>query len=125
MPRQGECGVARVGPIVSAEEVIGAEISRPRPVYEGGVGPHLKDSGVSNVGGVATLSQEQNRACPSRSEHGYSTRRQAEVLNKCVAAWRYLSSVSDTDRVAATQVLQRVANELLMFCKHTSTSLIA
>ena len=94
---------------------MGAERSRPRPVYEGGVGPRLEDSGVSNAGGVATLCQEQDRACPSRSEHDYSTRRHAESLNKCVAAWRYLSSVSDTDRVAATGALQRVANELLLF----------
>ena len=74
---------------------MGAELSRPRPVYESGVGPRLENSGVSNVGGVATLSQEQDRACPSRSEHDYSTRRQADGLNKC--AWRYLASVSDTD----------------------------
>ena len=57
---------------------MGDERSRARPVYEGGVAPRLKDSGVSNVGGVATLSQEQDRACPSRSDLGYSTRRQAE-----------------------------------------------
>ena len=115
VPRGGKCGVERVGPIVSVEEVMGTELSRLRPVYEGGVGPRLEDSGVSNVEGVATLSQEQDRACPSQSEHGYSTRRQAEGLNKCIAAWRYLSSVSDTDRVAATRALQLVANALLLF----------
>ena len=94
---------------------MGADLPRPRSVYEGGVGSPLKDGGVSNVGGVATLSQEQDRAFPSRSEHDYSTRRQAESLNRCVSAWRDLSSVSDTGRVAATRVLQRVANELLLF----------
>ena len=69
VPRGEKCLVSRVCPIVSVEEVMGAERSRPRPGYEGGVGPRLEDSGVSNVGGVATLSQEQDRACPSRSEH--------------------------------------------------------
>ena len=115
VPKGGKCCVARVGPIVSVEEVMGAELSRSRPVYEGEVGPRLEDGGVSNAGGVATLSQEQDRAFSSRSEHGYSTRRQAESLNRCVAAWRYLSSVSDTDRVAATRALQRVVNGLLLF----------
>ena len=43
------------------------------------------------------------------------TRRQAESLNRCVAAWWYLSSVIDTDRVAATRALQRGANEFLLF----------
>ena len=76
--RGGKCGVEGVGPIVSVEEIMGAERSRLGPVYEGGVGPRLEDSGVSNVEGVATLSQEQDRACPSLSDHGYSTRWQAE-----------------------------------------------
>ena len=89
VPRGGKCGDERVGPIVSVEEVMGAELSRPRPVYEGEVDPRLEDSGVSNVGCVAAPSQEQDRACPSRPEHGYSTRRQAEGLNKCATAWRY------------------------------------
>ena len=71
----GKCGVSRVGPIVSVEEVIGADLLRPRSVYEGGVGSRLEDGGVSNAGGVYTLSKEQNRVFPSRSEHGYSTRR--------------------------------------------------
>ena len=70
VPRGGKCGVARVGPMVSVEEVMGAELSRPRPVYEGGVGPRLEDGGVINAGGVAMLSQEHDRACPSRSEYG-------------------------------------------------------
>ena len=114
VPRGGECGVARVGPIVSVEEVMGAERSRPRPVYEGGVGPRLEDGGVSNAEGVATLSREQDWAFPSRSEHGYSTRRQAESLNKCVATRRHLSSVTDTDRVESTRAFQHGANESLL-----------
>ena len=80
----GKCGISRVGPIVSVKEVIGVELSRPRPVYEGGVGPCLEDGGVSNAGGVATLSQEQDQAFPSRSEHGYGTRWQAASLNRRV-----------------------------------------
>ena len=83
--------------------------------YDGGVGPRLEDGGVSIAGGVAMLSQEQDQAFPSRSEHVSRSRRQAESLNRCVAASRYLSSVSDTDRVAAIRALLRVANELLLF----------
>ena len=78
----GECGVAHVGSIVSVAKVMGAELSRPRPAYERAVVLRLEDSGVSNVGGVANMSKEQDRACPSRSEHGYSTRWQVEGLNK-------------------------------------------
>ena len=130
VPKGEKCGVACVGPIVSVQEVMGAELSRPRPVYEGGVGLRLEDVEVSNAGGCGHVVSEQDRAFPSRCEHAYSTRRNLSsvlnwcvaawryllsVLSRCVASWRYLSSVSDTDRVAATRALQRVANELLLF----------
>ena len=80
-----ECVVSRVyvvDPIVSVK-VMGAELSRPRSIYEGGVGPRLEDVGVTNAGGVAALSQEQHREHPSRSEHSDSARRQDDNLSGC------------------------------------------
>ena len=85
VPRGEKCLVSRVGPIVSVEEVMGASFWRPRLVYEGGVGPRPEDGGVNNAGGVATLTQEKDRAFPSRSEHGNSIRRQAASLEMRVA----------------------------------------
>ena len=70
VPRRGKCLVSRVGPIVSVEEVVWADLLRPRFFYEVAVGPHLEDGGVSNSGGAVTLSQEQDRAFSSRFKHG-------------------------------------------------------
>ena len=85
VPREEKCRVPRVCSILSVQEVMGTERSRPRPVYEGEVGLRLEDGGVSNARGVATLSQEQDRAFPSRSEHSNITRPRAASLEMRVA----------------------------------------
>ena len=85
VPWGDKCLVSRVGPIVSVEEVMGADFWRPRLIYEGGVGPGPEDGGVNNAGVVATLTQEQDRAFPSRSEHSNITRPRAASLEMRVA----------------------------------------
>ena len=115
VPREGKWGVSLVGPCVSVEEVMGVEPSRQMPVHEGSSGPRLADVGVSTARGGAGVSQKQDRACPSQSGHGSRARWQGDDVRGWVAAWRYLSSVREGNRIAVTRALQKVASELLLF----------
>ena len=96
-----------------------------RSVYEGGAGLRFEDVGVSNACSVANLSQEQDRAFPSRPEHGDSTRGEMESPSRGIAAWRNLSSASERNRVAGTRLWRAQQVSYCCLYKPTSISLSA